>query len=136
MLAPPVPPSMIVPNQMHMETQVAQVTMITQMSLRTGFPLSFFFTLKLIFVLPGMFRNTLSIKKELAGRYLTRSPPSGPVNGAPRRPTSSRRDQHHQLLVPPATNARVQNIPPKGHPPAQTATQPTTAGGGKNRFQA
>lgn len=136
MLAPPVPPSMIVPNQTHMETQVAQVTMTAQMPLRTGFSLSFFSSLT--FYLLGMFWNTLSIKNEIASRYLTRSPPSGPVNGAPRRQATSRKNQHRQLPVPPAStgSARVQNIPPKGYPPAKTATEPTTAGGVKRRHQA
>ncbi|KAF8496524.1 hypothetical protein F5888DRAFT_394318 [Russula emetica] len=131
----PFPPPMTVPNQAHMETPVAQVMTITQLSLRTAFFFLSFFTLKLIFdifVSSGCSELHLSMKKGMEDRYVSRGPGSEPVKGAPRRPTgSSRRDRHHQL--PPGSSSRGSKIPPKGHTPATTATQPTTAGSAKRR---
>jgi len=74
----------------------------------------------------------IAMKKGMEDRYVSRGPGSEPVKGAPRRPTgSSRRDRHHQL--PPGSSSRGSKIPPKGHTPATTATQPTTAGSAKRR---
>jgi hypothetical protein len=128
-LAPVPPPITVVPNQMRTETPVTQVITTAQMSLRTpGF--LFFFHSKT----PGCSEIHLSMKNEITGRFVPRGPGSEPVKGAPRKPTGSRRDRHHQLPpAAPGSSARGSNIPTKVHTPATTATQPTTAGSGKRR---
>jgi len=71
--------------------------------------------------------DVIAMKDEITGRFVSRGPSSKPVKGTPRKPTGSqRRDRHHQPS--PGSSVGCSNVPPKGHPPATTATQPTTAG--------